>query len=255
MRLREADEILDPRTYPFFGRRSPRTITHNASDQWNVTRGSLSPFNLAYRNGPPLRCQQRKLAVVRRRLGRDGRQHMPGESLPPRSTGYYSPRSGLGFPGAPPKTDPPAHQWITTQPSKRPLEREAPETQPTHAAFPHTTRRKWTVKEDPDDIIDLTLDSSDTESIATPDEEPPLVNVSGDLRNTTASPPYERTASEPSIHGFSMGSTILGPLLNLTKAHRDKPRSFIRYTVDFEIGLANISAHGFVDQIHMKPRW
>ena len=161
----------------------------------------------------------------------------------------------------PPMMDPPIRRWITTQPPNKPTEHKAPESLPTPAAFPHVTQRKWSVKQGLGNIIDLTTDSSDAESLGTSDGEPPSANVPGDLRNTPVNPASpapplsERISSEPSIHGFSMGSTIFGPNLNLIKEPHDKPRSLIRYTVDFEVGLANISAHGFVDQIHMKSRW
>lgn len=77
----------------------------------------------------------------------------------------------------------------------------------------------------------------------------PLINL------VPPAAPAERTSTGPSIRGFSIGSTILDPMLNLIKDPHDKPRSFIRYTLDFETGLANVSAHGFVDQIYMAPRW
>ena len=175
----------------------------------------------------PLRCQQTKLAAVRRRRERDGHQHR----------------------------EPPLPQRTTIGSSKNPVEREALESQPTPPAFPHTTQRGRSVKQNPDDIIGLTLDSSNDEYFETPDKGSPSKNGYNDLQNTQTPLPSERTPSEPSIRGFSMGPTILGPMLNLTKEPHDKPRSFIRYTVDFEVGLANISAHGFVDQIYMAPRW
>jgi hypothetical protein len=87
------------------------------------------------------------------------------------------------------------------------------------------------------------------------------MKISDDLRSsptnlaTPVPPQTEQTSSETSIHGFSMGSTILGPRLNLAKEPHDKPRTFVRYTLDSEAGLANISAHGFVDLISMGPLW
>lgn len=107
------------------------------------------------------------------------------------------------------------------------VKHKTPELQPTPAAFSQKIHQKKSVEQDPDDIIDLTLDSSDT----------------------------EQTPNEPFIPGFSMGSTILNPTLILVKEPHDKPRSFVHYTLDFEAGLANISAHGFIDKVSMGPRW
>lgn len=207
---------------------------------------------LAYGVCPPLRCQQTKLAAVRRRLGCDEHQRIHGGPLSPRSTGRNSHHPGLGSLEI---SDPPLRRWTTSQSSKKPIERGALEPQPTPAAFSHTIQRGRSVKQNPDDIIDLTLDSSDVEFFETPDKGSPSTNGSSDLRSTPVPLLSERTPGKPSIRGFSMDSTILGPTLNLTKDPHDKPRSFIRYTVDFKVGLANISAHGFVDQIHMTPQW
>lgn len=207
---------------------------------------------LAYGVSPPLRCQQTKLAAVRRRRERDEHQHIHGQ--PPLSipTGHNSQHPGLESLEV---SDSPLRRRTTSRSSKEPVEHGALEPQPTSSAFPYTTQRGLSVKQNPDDIIDLTLDNSDVEFSETPGKGSPSRNGSSNLRSTLAPLPSERTPSEPSIHGFSMGSTILGPFLNLTKEPHDKPRSFVRYTVDFEVGLANISAHGFVDQIYMTPRW
>lgn len=72
---------------------------------------------------------------------------------------------------------------------------------------------------------------------------------------TQAYPPSERTFSNPSTYGFSTGPIVVGPPSNLVKNPHDKPRLFVRYTLDFEACLANISAHGFVDQICTVPQW
>ena len=69
-----------------------------------------------------------------------------------------------------------------------------------------------------------------------------------------APPSSEKTSSDNSVPGFLAGSAILDRALNLVKKPHDKPRLFIRYTLDFESCLANISAHGFVDQIRTVPR-
>ena len=211
---------------------------------------AVRPRPLAYGASLPLRSQQTKLAVVRRRRERDEHQHTHGEPPTLISTGHNSHhlRPSLGSLEI---SDSTLRHWTTTQSSKC----EAPEPQPTLAALPHITQRGRSVKQNLDDIIDLTLDSSDIEFFETPDKDSPSTNASSGLQNTPAPPPSERTPGVPSINGFSMGSTILGPILNLAKEPHDKPRSFVRYTVDFKVGLANVSAHGFVDQIYMTPRW
>lgn len=104
-------------------------------------------------------------------------------------------------------------------------------------------------QDDPHGIIDLTSDSSD-ESVDSVDQKPPSLEVTDGVRCTPVHP-----AEEPPTHSFSAGSPILGPALNLVKEPYDKPRLFTRYTLDFENHLVNISAHGFVDEIFIIPRW
>ena len=169
--------------------------------------------------------------------GREERRHVPGKSSPSSSSRvfipYENPLPWLGSSGIPPKIASSLHQGTSAQSSTTPIEHKAPGLQPTPAAFSETIHRERPTKQDPDDIIDLTLDSSDVEFFDTKRIRP----------------------NEPSIHGFSKGSTIIGPALNLPKESHDKPRSFVRYKLDFEPGLVSVSAHGFVDQISMAPRW
>lgn len=116
------------------------------------------------------------------------------------------------------------------------------------------------VEHEPIDIIDLTLDSSGVEGPGT------LGWVSSSVKfentqnafanpNTLVHSSSDITPSNPSPHGFSTASTIFGPTSNLIKNPRDKPRLFVRYTLGLEACLANISAHGFVEQICVAPRW
>jgi len=141
-----------------------------------------------------------------------------------------------------------------------PVKHKDPELRPASAAIPQATCREKTIKWDPDDIIDLTLSSSGIESLGALDEEPSSIIATpyGETQSgpTNPTPPSsERTHGETSIHGFSTGSTILGPTLNLVKEPYDKPRLFVRYVLDFEACLANVSAHGFVDRVYMVSRW
>lgn len=113
---------------------------------------------------------------------------------------------------------------------------------------------------DPDDTIDLTLSGSDDERLDTPVQRPHSTgsdSVQGALvgLTTQAYPPSERPFGNSSTYGFPTGPIVIGPPLNLVKDPRDKPRLFVRYTLDFEACLANVSAHGFVDQICTVPQW
>lgn len=158
--------------------------------------------------------------------------------------------------GTTPRPAPPVCRGTNIQSS---VKRKTPEFHPTPTVMPPTTRRGRSLKQDPEDVIDLTLDSSDFESFNTPPEVPPSPKSSGDpqtvrLRPTIpAHPPSEGTCNDNSIHGFSAGSPILDPALNLGKEPHDKPRLFVRYMLDFTSCLANISAHGLVDQVRMSP--
>ena len=195
------------------------------------------------------------------------------KSPAPGSAGYrshHSNLSGTGIPyhgnsysglRRPLRTAPPLHQKISTRFLMGPVRRKTSEIRPTPTAFSRTAPQERAIGQDPDNIINLTQGGSDVEIFDTPNEDSPSMKIPDGLRSsptnlaTPAPPPAERTSSETSIHGFSMGSTILGPTLNLAKEPHDKPRTFVRYTLDFEAGLANISAHGFVDLISMGPRW
>lgn len=171
---------------------------------------------------------------------------MPGKLSPSGFDGsrpHHSELSGIGIPhgtpfswsrssGIPPEADSSLHQGISARSTTKPVKHKTPELQPTPVVFPQNIHRERSIGQDPDDIIDLTLDSSDVEFFNT-----------------------EPTSNKPSINGLSMSSTILGPALNLAKEPHDKPRSFVRYTLDFEPGLVNVSAHGFVDRISVVPRW
>ena len=148
----------------------------------------------------------------------------------------------------PPETPLPVHQEINIQPLTK-----VPTTLPQAA-------HRESLKQDPD-IIDLTLDSSDDEFFDMPVKEPPLAKVPGNrhsiwANSTIPAPPSpEKMTGDSFVHGFSTSPTVLGSSLNLVKRPWDKPRMFVRYALDLVPCLANISAHGFVDQIYMVPRW
>lgn len=144
---------------------------------------------------------------------------------------------------------------MKTQSSTKLVKDKIPEPQPTPTASPQTAHRERPPKQGPGNTIDLTLDSSDVEFFDTPVEEPPSAKISGPRSVNPAPSPFGESSSDSSIHGFSAGSAILDHTLNLAKEPYDKPRLFVRYTLDFESCLANISAHGFIDQICMVPRW
>jgi len=133
--------------------------------------------------------------------------------------------------------------------------------QPTPIALLPTTHQERSARQDTDNVIDLTLDSSDVKFFETQDEKPPSSKIHDNPRGVptnpanSAPPLSERTLSDATIRGLSTGSIILGPNLNLVKDPYDKPRLFARYTLDFESCLANISSRGFVDQICMLPQW
>ena len=82
--------------------------------------------------------------------------------------------------------------------------------------------------------------SSDTELFETRIEEPlseKPPNSPRSVWDNFASPtPFspERTSSASPIHEFSAGSAILDHTLNLVKTPDDKPRLFVRYTLDFK---------------------
>lgn len=163
--------------------------------------------------------------------------------------------------GAVSRTVPSLREERKTRSSTKLIKDKIPEPQLTATTLPQTTHRERTFKQDPDDIIDLTRDSSDIEFFETPVEEPPSAKISDGPRSVRANPASptpsspERTSTVSSIDGFSAGSAILDRTLNLIKRPHDKPRLFVRYTLDFRSCLANISAHGFVDQICLIPRW
>lgn len=201
---------------------------------------------------------------------------MPGQPLPPRSTRHRSyPLEFSGtdihfrgnqyyehkLPGISLGDTPPIHRKMNTQSSTKPVKHETTGLQPTPTALPPTTHQERSIRQDPDDTIDLTLDSSDVKFFRTPDEKPLSSKIPENPRGvptnpaTLAPPLSERTSSDTSTRGLSAGSIILGPTLNLIRDPYDKPRLFIRYTLDFESCLANISARGFIDQIRMAPQW
>lgn len=155
---------------------------------------------------------------------------------------------------------PETYQRTSGQSSVKSVKRETPDPIPTPIQFPQRTSRKRVIRQVPDDIIDLTLDSSDVEHAGTPDQRS-STKVSENVQSASADPhtlgrsSSEITSSNPSANEFSMGSTIPGPPLDLAKKPHDKPRLFVRYRIGSEARLANISAHGFVDQICIVPQW
>ncbi|KAF9649641.1 WD40 repeat-like protein [Thelephora ganbajun] len=207
--------------------------------------------------------------------GCDGHRHRTGTTSLSRSTGHMSHHPEFAGTDIPhrvrhhsrlklqvmhSRTASPIHQKIIPQPSADLVKHETPELQPTPTVLPQATHKERSIRQHPYDSINLTLDSSDAEFLDTPDEEPPaksFKNRPSVAANSVALPllPSERTSNELSRHGFSTGSVILGSALNLVKEPYDKPRLFVRYTLDFETCLANISARGFIDQICTLPQW
>ena len=144
-----------------------------------------------------------------------------------------------------------------TQSSIIPPKHGTPKPQPTSTALLRSAHQGTALKQDPADIIDLTLDESDAEGLGASDQRPSSTGAFDNPRRaspnlTTSTHP---TSNNPSARGLSTGSTILGHNLDLVKEPYDKPRVFISYTLDSEACLANVSAHGFVDQICVSPRW
>lgn len=198
-------------------------------------------------------------------------RHTHGQLPPFTSMGYRSHHPGFSeteiplrgnlhsLVGIKPGTASSLHREMSARSSAKLVKHKIPKLQPTPFAMPPTTRRGRSLKQDPDDIIDLTLDNSDFEFFNTP-EEPPSAKISSDLQSVWRSPDVpthplsEETSSDSSIRGFSTGSAILDPVLNLVKEPHDKPRLFVRYVLDFKSCLVNISAHGSVDQVRVAPR-
>jgi hypothetical protein len=210
------------------------------------------------------------------RRGRNEDRRIPEKLSPSRSAGR-GPRhpglsgtstphdgkrdSGLRLPGTSLGTAQPIHQGVSTRSSREPVKHEPSKPQLTPKAFQQGPPRGRTIKQDPGDIIDLTLDDSDVEGPDVPHQRPPATIVYDKAQGAPANPatlihpPSERPPSDPFTNVFSTRSAILGPALHLTKGPHDKPRLFVRYTLGFEACLANISAHGFIDQVCMVPQW
>lgn len=194
-------------------------------------------------------------------------RNMPEKSSPSISTGHRlrhlypsgtgTPHDGKRYSGVHSPGDPP-HTFLSTssQPSTISVEHEIPKPQFTPTVFPQITSRERATKLVPDDIIDLTMDSSDVEFLDTPDQGP-STRVSENSQSALVNPGTlpERPFHNPFTHKFSTGSAIRGPTSNPVKKYRDKLRLFLRYTVDFETRLASISAHGLISQISMLPQW
>lgn len=188
--------------------------------------------------------------------GRDSCRNIPEKLSPfiftghrrhhPDSSGPGAPRDGKRYPGLNDMRGALHTQGQSSIELTRPTgKHEIPDLEPTPAPLPQSTPRENTIRPVRNDIIDLTLDSSDVECPDIPDQS---VSTNSD---SLARPPFKRTSDNPSTPNFATFSTILGLTLNA----RDRPRLFVRYMVGSEACLVNISAHGFVDRICMVPQW
>jgi hypothetical protein len=241
--------------------RSVTTLKFNSWPRPNLRIRNQQPDSITHTQKNSRGPQERPVIGSQ---GRDESRNIPEKSSPfiftarrqhhPDSSGPGAPRDGKRYPGLniPEVSSGGAlhtHQSAINHSPTKPAKHESPEPKPTLTTLPQWSSLEGAIRQVPSDIIDLTLDSSDDEYPDTPGQS------TSTNSNNLARPPSEVTSNNHSIPEFSTGSAILRPTLGIVKKPRDKPRLFVRYSLGSESYLANISAHGFVDQICMVPQW